>query len=155
MRPIRSLLAALACVALSLPAGAADGTGSTLERWIADPGQIFDAADVDLSELMWVARPVVVFANSPLDPSFIEQMEELRGEMYRLVERDVIVVVDTDPAARTKLRDQLRPRGFMLVLIGEDGQIKLRKPQPRTVRELSRSINKSPLRQRELEDADE
>ncbi|MCK0167279.1 DUF4174 domain-containing protein [Jannaschia sp. S6380] len=132
-----------------MPLSAAE-TGTIEERWLADPSQIFEAADVDLEEMMWIARPIVVFANSPRDPAFIEQVGELVSEMDRLVERDVIVVVDTDPAARTALRDRLRPRGFMMVLIGKDGQVKLRKPLPWSVRELSRSIDKMPMRQREL-----
>ena len=148
--PRRPFLAALAALSLALPATAADAP-TLLDRWTEDPGQIFDAADVDLGELLYVARPVVVFANSPRDPAFIEQMEEIARELPRLVERDVILVVDTDPAARTTLRDRLRPRGFMLVLMGKDGQVKLRKPLPWTVRELSRSIDKMPMRQRELD----
>lgn len=149
LRTPRPILAALASLALALPAAAADAP-TLADRWAEDPGQIFDAADVDLAEVMWIALPVVVFANSPRDPAFIEQMEEIRRELPRLVERDVIVVIDTDPAARTALRDKLRPRGFMLVLIGKDGQVKLRKPLPWTVREMSRSIDKMPMRQREL-----
>jgi len=65
--------------------------------------------------------------------------------------RDVVVFVDTDPKARSALRKKLRPRGFMLVLIGKDGGVKLRKPLPWSVRELSRSIDKMPTRQREIE----
>ena len=48
------------------------------------------------------------------------------------------------------LREKLRPRGFMLVLIGKDGGVKLRKPFPYNVRELSRNIDKMPMRQREI-----
>lgn len=146
---LRPLLAILTTLSLVLPAQAAD-VASVTERWEADPGQIFDAAEIDLAELMWLARPVVVFANSPRDPAFLEQMEELLAELPRLSERDVIVIVDTDPDGRSALRLKLRPRGFMLVLMGKDGQVKERKPQPRTVRELSRSIDKMPLRRQEL-----
>ena len=145
----RPILAALAAAALAVPA-LADGM-SLSERWAEDPTQIFDAAEVDLEEVMWVARPLVVFANSPRDPAFVEQMEEIVRDMPRLVERDVIVITDTDPDARTALRDKLRPRGFMMVLIGKDGQVALRKPLPWTVRELSRSIDKMPMRQREID----
>jgi len=35
-------------------------------------------------------------------------------------------------------------------LIGKDGKVKLRKPRPWTVRELSRVIDKMPMRQQEL-----
>ena len=123
-----------------------------LAAWEADPAQVFDAAEVDLATLQWRARPVVVFADTPFDPAFEEQMEELLAETDRLVERDVILIADTDPDRASDLRRQLRPRGFMLALLGKDGQVKLRKPLPWTVRELSRSIDKMPMRQRELQE---
>ncbi|MEM9795618.1 MAG: DUF4174 domain-containing protein [Pseudomonadota bacterium] len=138
-----------AALAAALPAFAAD-TASVAERWEADQTQVFDATEVDLADLQWLARPIVVFANSPRDPAFIEQMESIERDLERLVERDVIVIVDTDRDSGSALREQLRPRGFMLVLIGKDGQVKLRKPLPWTVRELSRSIDKMPIRQREI-----
>ena len=64
----------------------------------------------------------------------------------------MVVLVDTDPAADSALRQKLRPRGFMLVLVGKDGGVKLRKPSPWTVRELNRTIDKFPSRLREVEE---
>lgn len=143
-----TLTATLAALTLAFPAMAAD-TPSLEEQWRADPGQIFDAAQIDLDELQWIARPVVVFANSPRDPAFEEQMEDLLRDLPELVARDVIIITDTDASTPSPLRTRLRPRGFMLVLIGKDGEVKLRKPFPWTVRELSRSIDKMPLRRQE------
>jgi hypothetical protein len=117
-----------------------------------DPLGPFDAASVSLGDFMWVARPVVVFADSPNDPAFIRQMQLLDARRADLSERDVVILTDTDPAALSEVRTKLRPRGFMLVLIGKDGQIKLRKPSPWDVRELTRVIDKMPLRQQELRD---
>ena len=37
-----------------------------------------------------------------------------------------------------------------MVLIGKDGSVKLRKPLPWDVREISRTIDKMPVRQREI-----
>jgi len=62
----------------------------------------------------------------------------------------VVIIVDTDPSGESALRTKLRPRGFMMVLIGKDGQVKLRKPLPWDVRELTRSIDKMPLRRQEM-----
>ena len=62
----------------------------------------------------------------------------------------MVVITDTDPAAKSELRTKLRPRGFMLALIGKDGTVKLRKPFPWDVRELSRTIDKMPLRKQEI-----
>lgn len=164
-RTLRPALAGLlAGAALALPvvaqeAVATDAAAAQVETaldavgaWRADPLVILDAAEVDLADFQWIARPVVVFANSPLDPAFAEQMEAIAVEGDRLAERDVVVIVDTDPAARSAIRTKLRPRGFMLALIAKDGQVNLRKPIPWTVRELSRSIDKMPIRQREIRD---
>ena len=79
-------------------------------------------------------------------------MDRLTREADALLDRDVVVLTDTTPAAASALRKQLRPRGFMLVLIGKDGGVKLRKPHPWTVRELSRSIDKFQDRLQEVED---
>ncbi|WP_299879826.1 DUF4174 domain-containing protein [uncultured Sulfitobacter sp.] len=120
------------------------------------PVALFMPADMkDLSEFRWKKRPVVVFADSENDPAFIEQMSLLQAREDDLLERDVIVLTDTDPAARSALRLKMRPRGFMLVLVGKDGGIKLRKPFPWSVREISRSIDKMPMRQREIRDSKE
>lgn len=67
----------------------------------------------------------------------------------------MIVLTDTDPAARSPLRLRMRPRGFMLVLVDKEGGIELRKPFPWDVREITRSIDKMPLRQREIREAKE
>lgn len=120
--------------------------------WLADKTGIFDANSINIDELVWIARPVIVFADSPNDPRFRQQMDLLADRPEFLAERDVLIVTDTDPAARSDVRMRLRPHGFMLVLIGKDGEIELRKPAPLDVRELTRSIDKMPLRQQEIED---
>ena len=115
---------------------------------------ILEDAKIDLSDFLWVNRPIVVLADSPEDPRFMEQMRLLKTRLPELKDRDVVVITDTDPSAETKLRQKLRPRGFMLVLIGKDGGIKLRKPFPWNVREISRVIDKMPMRRQELRTGD-
>ena len=117
---------------------------------------LFAPADMaDLSEFHWKRRPVLVFADSENDPAYIEQMELLRLREAELLDRDVIVLTDTDPDAQSALRLRMRPRGFMLVLVGKDGGVKLRKPFPWDVREITRSIDKMPMRQREIREEKE
>ena len=146
-----TLLAALlaATPATATDASSADVT-DPVALWQEDPARIFDAQEVDLGAFQWIARPVVVFADTPADPRFREQMELLADRPGELAARDVIVITDTDPSARSSVRQKLRPRGFMLALIGKDGGVKLRKPFPWDIREISRSIDKMPLRQEEL-----
>ncbi len=114
--------------------------------------EILPAAGIDLASYLWVQRVLVVFADTPADPRFIKQME-LFGERPRdLLERDVLVLTDTDPGNQTDVRKELRPRGFALVLVDKDGVVKLRKPAPWSTREISRSIDKTPLRRQEIRD---
>ena len=110
------------------------------------------AEDRTLDEFKWLARPLVVFADSPGDPRFVQQMEYIAARAADLATRDVVVITDTDPARQSPIREELRPRGFDLVLIGKDGSKYLRKPSPWDVREITRSIDKMPLRQQELRD---
>ena len=114
---------------------------------------IQSATDANLGDFLWLKRPVVVFADTERDPRFVQQMELINALSHELVERDVVVFVDTDPAAKSALRERLRPRGFMLVVIGKDGNPYLRKPFPWSVREISASIDKMPMRQQEMRDS--
>ncbi|WOI55350.1 DUF4174 domain-containing protein [Palleronia sp. LCG004] len=120
------------------------------EAWGEDRTIVFDARDIDLADFQWIARPVVVFADSTNDPAFQRQMELLRARPEALADRDVVVVTDTDASELSDIRRKLRPRGFMLVLMGKDGGVKLRKPFPWDVREISRSIDKMPMRLQEM-----
>ena len=127
-------------------------TPPVAEAWSNDKTRVFDATSLDIDTLIWLARPVVVFADSPNDPNFRQQMDLLLERADDLAERDVIVLTDTDPSAQSLLRTRLRPRGFGLVIIGKDGEVELRKPSPWDVREITRSIDKMPLRQQEVDD---
>lgn len=111
------------------------------------------ASTVDLNEFLWKKRPLVVFANSPEDPAFGEQMRMLAARWPELAARDVVVITDTDPAAATAVRTKLRPRGFSLVLIEKDGSTGFRKPLPWDGREITRAIDKMPLRREEIRNA--
>ena len=120
------------------------------ETEVNDDAIILKGAEINLDDFLWVNRPIVVLADSPDDPRFLEQLRLLEERLPDLKERDVVVITDTDPSQKTDLRQALRPRGFMLVLIGKDGGIKLRKPSPWSVREISRVIDKMPMRRQEI-----
>jgi hypothetical protein len=79
-------------------------------------------------------------------------MQYIEARLDDLAERDVVVLIDTDPTGGSELREALRPRGFMLALISKDGTVILRKPSPWSVREISRTIDKQPLREQEIRD---
>jgi len=141
---MKNTLAILFASFFALPAIAEETTDA------AAPALVQPADTSDLSEFLWLKRPVIVFADTEADPRYIEQLELLNARADELFERDVVVLVDTDPANPSPLRQKLRPRGFMLVLVGKDGGVKLRKPRPWDVRALTRQIDKMPMRVREI-----
>ena len=147
----RTLVTTLA-LTLALPLAAQEGAPATPEPDAIEAPLILDGREADLAEFMWTARPIVVFADSPADPAFQRQIALLEQQADELRTRDVVVLTDTDPDARSALRLKLRPRGFMMALIGKDGGVKLRKPLPWDVREISRVIDKMPMRQQEIRD---
>lgn len=116
------------------------------------PELIQSGLKADLSEYLWKNRVLVVFADTDRDPRYLQQLEMIEALPDALIERDVVVLTDTGPAAKSALRTQLRPRGFMMALVEKDGVVYLRRPRPLTVRELTASIDKHPLRQQEIRD---
>ncbi len=133
----RRLLAALAALPLAglRPAGA---------QGDADP----------LAQYLWVARPVIVFANTDRDPRLLRQVSELERVAADLEDRDVVVIVDTEPGPSryetTDLRRKFRPHDFNVIVVGKDGEVKKRSPQPITGDSLARLIDRLPIRQQEL-----
>ncbi len=118
--------------------------------WEADPTAILPADGIALEVFEYVARPLVIFADNPRQPQVEEQVRLLEADLDALALRDVVLIIDTDPEARTAVRRELRPRGFGLVLVDKDGRVTLRRPAPLSVREIARAIDRTPIRQEEL-----
>lgn len=143
------LLAALAPLALSSALSSAPSPARAGAPALAP----VPASTVVEADYLFLRRPVIIFADSPNDPNFIRQMELLARSYDELAARDVILIIDTDPAAPSALRLRLRPRGFSLVLMDKDWKPSIRKPLPWDGREIVNSIDKMPLARAEaLED---
>ena len=111
--------------------------------------EIRAAEEVTPESLLFERRPVLVFADTPAEPAFMTQMDLLARDPAAMVRRDVIVITDTDPAAQSAWRQKLRPRGFALIILDTDGTVIDRKPSPWDTREISRAIDKTPVRRSE------
>jgi hypothetical protein len=135
------------CAALAATAVAGEGVAAAVE---AAAFSAITGSQADLDALRHLNRPIVVFADSPDDPAFTEQMRLIAERWPELAVRDVVVITDTDPAAASAIREKLRPRGFMVVLIDKDGMVALRKPFPWDTRELMRMIDRMPDRREEI-----
>jgi len=133
-----------------VPAARNDGNDGTPAASNTAELRVLSASEAEPSEFLWQARAVVIFADTPADPAFVEQLAALRRDPAPLIARDVVVITDADPSAASPWRRQLRPEGFSLVLMDKDGQVKQRKPVPWSVREITRAIDKFPLRLQEI-----
>ena len=111
---------------------------------------VLDAAEADLESFLWVLRPIVLFANTPADPAFEQQLRAILERADEFVQRDVVLIVDTDPGSGSQARQRLRPRGFMMAIIDKDGEVKQRRPAPRSAREIMAVIDRFPLRRQEM-----
>lgn len=107
-----------------------------------------------LAQYLWVARPVVIFADSDRDPRVELQLEQFERDRAELEVRDVVVILDTEPGPSrsdtTPLRARFRPHGFNVLLIDKDGQVKMRRPGVVSASDLMRLIDRLPSRQEEM-----
>lgn len=118
----------------------------------ASPAGPFAAAELTPEAQQYRSRSLVIFADSPDNPDYLRQLHLVQAGLADLAERDVVVVLDTDPAAASPWRQRLRPRGFSLVLMDKDLSTVFRKPNPWDVREVSRNIDRLPSRRQELQE---
>ncbi len=133
-----------AAIAFAPIQGGAGGRGDTFA--------ILPHEIADLDAYRWKKRPVLIFAPSPDDPAFVEQSALLHAAREELLERDVVVLIDTAPHEDGALRRGLGVLGFEVLLVGKDGGVKLRVQKPITAEELSAEIDAMPMRRREMTD---
>jgi hypothetical protein len=147
---MRRIVSLVLCALAILPMAAlAQGSGGTIPA-VQALSEEEAAAQPTLEELRWIARPLVIFADSANDPRFRQQLNMLAERESELLDRDVVILTDTDPAARGPLRVELRPRDFGLVLIDRDGTVVQRRPSPTTAREIINLIDRLPSRRQEI-----
>lgn len=108
------------------------------------------AQTVDWQAQLYHRRPLVIFADSPENPDYLRQLQLIERDLAALDERNVVVVLDSDPAAQSDWRKRLRPHGFSLVLLDTDLRPVFRKPSPWDVREITRSIDRLPSRRQDV-----
>ncbi|MEM1273529.1 MAG: DUF4174 domain-containing protein [Pseudomonadota bacterium] len=136
--------------AISQDIATASESTTELPQEAVDPLAPRDATETNLNDFLWLNRPIIVFADTAADPRFQEQMALLEERSGPLLDRDAVIIFDTDPDAGSAIRTELRPRGFALVVLTKDGAVGFRSPSPRDVREITRRIDNFSIRQEEL-----
>lgn len=138
---------------IALACGAAMSALTLSQAQAAD--RVGEALAPDMATLeryRWQARPVLIFAPSPEDPSYRAATAQLAALRDGLAERDIVVLVDTDPDAGGALRDRLGAEGFEMLLVGKDGGVKMRAGEVIAPETLFTTIDRMPMRQREMQE---
>ena len=106
-----------------------------------------------LGSYRWEKRPVLLFAPSREDAHLKTQLSILERSGNDLDARDIVVLVDADPEAAGSYRQKFKPKGFLFLLIGKDGGVKLKSSEPVSSARLWAIIDAMPMRQREMQEA--
>jgi len=107
----------------------------------------------DLDALAWHNRVLLVFAPSEDDHRQREQHSIFIGHEAGFDERDLqVFTLIGEGAEVSRLREKLHiaGQGFVVVLIGKDGGVKLRKSEPVSAEQLFRTIDSMPMRKQEI-----
>lgn len=99
----------------------------------------------ELSQYRWKSRILLLFAPAADDPRLAAQHAALADHAADLAERALVIVDDPDPALRAAF--QAPAAGFTAVLLGLDGEEKLRTDEPIQAAALFATIDAMPMRQ--------
>ena len=119
----------------------------------------------NLDDHLWKDRVILLFASSPQQPHFQEQLGILTKEAEEVTARELVLYTifperGQQPGGGALSFTQARGlfhtygitpgAGFAFLLIGKDGTEKLRKKEPVSAQELFSLIDSMPMRQAEM-----
>jgi len=122
------------------------------------------AVAAELSDYLWQARPLLVFAPTDSDPRLAKTMRRIEASSCDFADRDMVLgrivtagtstlggdVVGTGQAQRLLSRFGIGENGFAVVLIGKDGGEKLRVNDIPDLQTIYAVIDGMPMRGREV-----
>ncbi len=135
----------------------------TMAASLAAQNQPPPSSPTTLAALRDRFRPLLIFAASPDDPGLRAQLTRLHDHAPGLAERDVLVIaipynnpslteialtVAEGEAARRRFK--VAPNEFTVLLIGKDGDEKLRSQKPVSLQKLRETIDSMPMRKEEM-----
>ncbi|TVR28799.1 MAG: DUF4174 domain-containing protein [Balneolaceae bacterium] len=121
-------------------------------------------SDLDLSELRWQNRVLVIFAGDIESVKYQEQLRLIRDRMEGIKDRDLKVIsifedgnsnmdgVNLSSSSVNLIRKRFEAKNniFRFILIGKDGAVKLNSPETVSMDVLFERIDQMPMRRREI-----
>ena len=122
------------------------------------------AVAAELSDYLWVSRPLLVFAPTDSDPRLVETMRRIDASWCDFADRDMVLgrivadgtstlggqAVGTDQAQRLLSQFGIGANSFSVVLIGKDGGEKWRVNDVPNLQTIYAVIDGMPMRGREM-----
>ena len=138
--------------------------------WILLAGMLLGSASgkewdrVDLKAYQWKKRLLILFAPSEDDPVYQSFKEQLERRNQEVQERDLLILhvpetgegrvahlpLNKDQVVFLRKRFSILPGQLIVILIGKDGEAKLRGELPLELSEIFSVIDAMPMRQREM-----
>jgi Domain of unknown function (DUF4174) len=122
------------------------------------------ASPTTLAALRSNFRPLLLFAAKPNSPQLLIELRNLRDASSSLAARNVLVLavpynapapttmaLTPAEALQARRRFRIAPADFTILLLGKDGEEKLRSHKSLTIEQLDRLIDALPTRQQETQ----
>jgi hypothetical protein len=119
---------------------------------------------MDLKQYQWTHRLILLFTPSLAEAEYLELKEDLSSQNDEIIDRDLLVFHILE-GIETRLGSSLLPIGagdslrkkfgvksgrFTVLLIGKDGEVKLRREDNVELAEIFSLIDTMPMRQQEM-----
>lgn len=125
-----------------------------------------DGKSVTLDQFQWKNRVLLIFAEDSDSDVYKAQIDSLHSHREGLIDRDLVIfsifdqecstldgnVIDDKSAEKIQNDYSDQKETYSVFLIGKDGGVKLHKNQLLNVDELFNTIDRMPMRQREMRD---
>ena len=131
---------------------------------MVSPTSSKDQEHVDLEVYQWKNRLLILFASSEKDLVYQSFKEQLQRRILEVKDRDLLIfhVLETGESGLAHLhlkkeqvlflrkKFSIKPGQLIAILIGKDGEVKLRRELPVELSEIFSVIDAMPMRQREI-----
>jgi hypothetical protein len=124
---------------------------------------------IDFEEYRWNNRPLFVFSSTPDREDYQKQLRDLSSKEGGIEDRDMIVhlvleegnsfvgdlPLENEAVRQLQEKFEIDPAGFVVILVGKDGGVKLRKEEYTPMSDIFDLIDSMPMRRQEMKEKGE